>query len=137
MVVEGGEDRYSPTPEKAVCGPVPRGKRGYMKETKKSAKELSRAMLSFFLERVRDAELPSFDKFARSAGLTLSELMELSEAQEFNEAYRECAEIRRDYLIDAALTKRADPSFVKFLLTEEKDSDGTDEELTVTVRVVD
>lgn len=70
--------------------------------------------------------------------MTLSELEALCEDKDFNEAYRECGEIRRDYLIDAALTKRFDPSFVKFLLSleDEKETDGA-KEISVTVTVVD
>ncbi len=66
-----------------------------------------------------DTGAPSFSKFARSIGITLDELEGLRRHKKFDEAYRECGEIRRDYLIDNALTKRHDPSFVKFLLISE------------------
>ena len=62
---------------------------------------------------------PSFDKFARSIGVTLSELEKFKSNKRFLRAWQECSEIRRDYLIDTALAKRADASFVKFLLLTE------------------
>ena len=62
---------------------------------------------------------PSFDKFARSVGLTLSELEKFKSNKRFLRAWQECSEIRRDYLIDSALARRADPSFTKFLLSSE------------------
>ena len=83
-----------------------------------------------------EAGAPSFSKFARSAGLTLSELESFRDRAEFERAYRECNEIRRDYLIDGALTRRLDPSFVKFLLDSEEDPDGGDGSLTVRLEVV-
>ena len=66
---------------------------------------------------------PSFSKFARSIGVTTEDVEEFREHKEFNKAYRECAEIRRDYLIDNALSKRFDSSFTKFLL---QDGDGAE-----------
>lgn len=82
---------------------------------------------------------PSFDKFARSIGVTLSELLEMRRHKRFDEAYSECSEIRRDYLIDTALAKKHDPSFVKFLLTTEfgmgEDTDR-DNEIKITVEVI-
>lgn len=109
-----------------------------MKKRKSERRELSRRMLAFFLATASDGQAPSFDKFARQEKMTLSELEALCEDKDFNEAYRECGEIRRDYLIDAALTKRFDPSFVKFLLSleDEKETDGA-KEISVTVTVVD
>jgi hypothetical protein len=67
----------------------------------------------------KDTGAPSFSKFARSVGLSLEMLLSFMSKSEFNRAYRECNEIRRDYLIDLALSKRADGSFTKFILTEE------------------
>lgn len=82
---------------------------------------------------------PSFTKFARSIGVTLSELSEMRVHKRFDEAYRECSEIRRDYLIDTALAKKHDPSFVKFLLTTEfgmGESTEADNELKITLEVI-
>lgn len=82
---------------------------------------------------------PSFTKFARSLGVTTSELLEMRVHKRFDEAYRECSEIRRDYLIDTALAKRHDPSFVKFLLTTEfgmGEDTNADNELKITVEVI-
>ncbi len=77
-----------------------------------------------------DTGAPSFSKFARRIGATLEDIMGWRGHAEFDRAWRECSEIRRDYLIDNALTRRHDPSFVKFLLTTEfgmgeDEADGT------------
>ena len=84
---------------------------------------------------------PSFDKFARNIGATLEELVRFKRHKEFCRAWQECNEIRRDYLIDTALAKRADSSLVKFLLGAEfgmgdKDKDEEAGALEVTVEVV-
>ena len=79
---------------------------------------------------------PSFNKFARSIGVTMEDVELFRSHKGFDRSYRECSEIRRDYLIDNALTRRFDPSFVKYLLSEKESSEG-DGELTVTVEVVD
>ncbi len=82
---------------------------------------------------------PSFQKFARSIGATLAELESFRKKPRFERAYRECTEIRRDYLIDSALSKRFDSSFTKFLLSSEfGDSENAeDNTLTVMLEVVD
>ena len=72
--------------------------------------------------------LPSFRKFAQSIGLTLGEITEFRKHREFDRAYRECSEIRRDYLIDNALTRRFDPSFTKYLLSTEYGEEGSESE---------
>ena len=115
-------------------------RRGMRKRTKYDP-TLPKRMYTYF-SSYKDAGAPSFDKFARSVGLTLAELEELRGKKELERAYRECNEIRRDYLIDTALAKRADASVAKFLLTveygmgkeEEKDDAGR---LEVTLEVVD
>ena len=73
-----------------------------------------------------DVGAPSFVKFARLSGYTTAELESFRDRVKFDRAWRECSEIRRDYLIDMALTKRHDASFTKFLMQEEHGS-GTDE----------
>lgn len=82
---------------------------------------------------------PSFQKFARSIGATLAELESFRKRPSFERAYRECAEIRRDYLIDSALSKRFDSSFTRFLLSSECgfSEDAEDKALTVMLEVVD
>ena len=82
---------------------------------------------------------PSFSKFAGSIGVTLKNLESLRVKKKFDEAYRECSEIRRDYLIDGALTKRYDSSFTKFLLNSEfgMGDEELDEALTVRLEVVE
>ena len=82
---------------------------------------------------------PSFAKFARLAGYTLEELESFRGRKKFGAAWRECSEIRRDYLIDMALTKRHDASFSKFLLSELNGESGTDsaqEDFKLTLEVV-
>ncbi|MBQ7314875.1 MAG: hypothetical protein IJW83_02590 [Clostridia bacterium] len=107
---------------------------------KKSAyrTDLPRRMYTFFLTYDESDSAPSFEKFARHVGTTVSELVRFRSHRVFDEAYRACQGLRRDYLIDRALTRRFDPSFVKFLLSAEG-GDGTgqdDGSLNVTVEVV-
>ena len=94
--------------------------------------ELPRQMYTYFLSFSEANGAPSFSKFARSVGLTLSELGSFRRKREFDAAWRECNEIRRDYLIDHALSRRFDGSFTKFIYTleygeGETDGTGTDE----------
>ena len=80
--------------------------------------------------------------FAVINGLTIfasySQLEGFRAKKKFDRAWRECNEIRRDYLIDGALTRRFDPSFVKYLLSEEKESTARPEEnrLEIEINVV-
>ena len=110
-----------------------------LKKGKKYDKDFPRLLYSSFLAMVNDAVVPSFSKFARSTGLTVSELEGFRKKHtEFDRAWRECIEIRRDYLTDSALTRRYDPSFVKFLLTEQSDGNGGGEEsINVSITVSD
>ena len=100
---------------------------------------LPRQLYTFFIT-YSDPGVPSFEKFARSIGATLEEITQFRKHGEFERAYRECNEIRRDYLIDAALTRRHDPSFSKFLLTVEygmgEKEKEEDNELNVTLEVI-
>lgn len=90
-------------------------------------------MYSFFKNYTGDGA-PSFSKFARDTGLTLERLESFKNNKEFDRIYRECKEIRKDIIIDKALSKRADASFAKFLLSEEGDGGGEDSiDLTITV----
>ena len=101
-------------------------------------KELPKRMYCFFTTYDDERSAPSFSKFARQIGTTLQALEGLRSNKKFNEAWRECDEIRRDYLIDKALTKRFDASLVKFLLSSEGESESADErELCVKVTVED
>ena len=94
-------------------------------------------MYSYFVNTASDlCAVPSFSKFARSIGVTLEDLESFRKHGEFDRAWRDCIEIRRDYLTDCALTRRFDPSFVKFLLgSESPESKDGDDELTVSVKV--
>ena len=99
-----------------------------------------RLMYSFFLNFDKSEGAPSFEKFAQRIGVTLERLNEFRKKTEFDRAFRECNEIRRDYLIDQALNKKADGSFVKFLLAAEfgmgKEEESCDSNLSVTLEVL-
>ena len=121
---ENGAIRNAPTAAKGVEG---------MKRTRYK-KEYPRMMYLYFVGYDEANGAPSFSKFARRAGITVSELESFRKKKEFDAAWRECSEIRRDYLIDNALCKRFDASFTKFLLAEETVSDSsTDFKLTLQV----
>ena len=97
-------------------------------------------MYRFFIG-YSDIGAPSFSKFARSIGVSLEDIERWRVHKRFDAAYRECSEIRRDYLIDNALVKRFDASVVKYLLGNEfKMEDGAlagEGQLEVTVEVVE
>ncbi len=85
-----------------------------------------------------DVGLPSFSKFARSIGATLADIEKFRKKKEFERAYTECNEIRRDYLIDQALSKKFDSSFSKLLFTLEYgggENAAEDRELTLRLEV--
>ena len=101
-------------------------------------RELPRRMYAFFTGYANGTGAPSFQKFARHIGLTLEELSSFRSRSEFDAAWRECNEIRRDYLIDQALSKRFDASFTKFIYALEyptTENEG-DDRLAVTVEVL-
>ena len=109
------------------------------KNHSKYTSDLPRKIYTFFLN-YEGAGAPSFSKFARSIGVTLTDVEEYRKHREFDRAYTECSEIRRDYLIDHALCRQFDGSFVKFLLGEEGKCDegnGDDGALEVVLTVVD
>ena len=110
------------------------------KKKAKYTSDLPHRMYTFFTS-YSDTGAPSFDKFARSVGLTLEDIAKFRSKREFERAWRECNEIRRDYLIDNALAKRFDGSLCKFLLGCEfgmgEEKSGTDGRLEVTLEVVD
>ena len=110
------------------------------KNHSKYTTDLPRRLYTFFLN-YDGPGVPSFQKFARSIGATLNDIERFRRHSEFERAYQECSEIRRDYLIDNGLVKRFDSSFTKFLLSCEygmgdtKDA-GVDKELKVTLEVI-
>jgi hypothetical protein len=108
--------------------------------TKKYDDELPRRLYSFFLS-YQDAGAPSISKFARSIGVTCADIESYRTHREFERAYNECNEIRRDYLIDNALSKRFDASLTKFILCAEfgmgeKKENDCDKNLDVTIEVL-
>ena len=88
------------------------------KNHSKYTSDLPRRLYTFFLA-FDGPGAPSFSKFARSIGATLSDVESYRRHGEFERAYKECSEIRRDYLIDNGLVKRFDSSFTKFILSSE------------------
>ena len=110
------------------------------KHHSKYTSDIPRRLYTFFLN-YDGPGVPSFSKFARSIGATLSEIEHFREKSEFERAYQECSEIRRDYLIDNGLVKRFDSSFTKFLLTSEygmgdSKAEDEDKEIKVTLEVI-
>ena len=107
-----------------------RSKKGKERTVKKKAKyneAIAGAMYSYFISYSEPVGAPSFSKFARQMSLTLEDLASFRKHKRFDAAWRECSEIRRDYLIDSALSKRMDASFTKFILSDmEVDRKGED-----------
>ena len=110
---------------------------GKRKGRQKYSPEYPAAMYRFF--RAFDGQgAPSFDKFALTIGATREDVERWRRKERFERAYRECSEIRRDYLIDNALTRRFDPSFVKFLIgCEFGDGDSEDRDIALRLEVVE
>ena len=110
------------------------------KHHSKYTSDIPRRLYTFFLN-YDGPGVPSFSKFARSIGATLSDVERFREKSEFERAYQECSEIRRDYLIDNGLVKRFDSSLTKFLLATEfgmgeDEATDADKELKVTLEVI-
>ena len=103
----------------------------------KYKKSLPRLLYTYFVTYSDTQSAPSISKFARSIGATVSELEGFRIHREFDRAYRECNEIRRDYLIDSALCKRFDSSLVKYLLGLDLTEEREEEALEVTLRVLE
>ena len=108
-----------------------------MKKKIKYSSDMPRLLYTFFISHVDTASAPSFDKFARSIGATLADVERFREKEEFDRAWRECSEIRRDYLIDSALSKRMDASFTKFILTDIEGDKRTEEKIHFTLEVLE
>ncbi len=112
-----------------------------MKRKAKYKKDLPKSLYTFFITYNDPTGPPSFSKFAKSIGVTLEDIEEFRKKREFDRAYRESNEIRRDYLTDAALTRRYDSSFTKFILCSEygmgeKEKEKDDTGLDVTLKVL-
>ena len=108
---------------------------------KRYDKTMPALMYNYFRCYDDDGGAPSFVKFAVRSGLTVADLLSFRKNRKFDLSYLACCEIRRDYLIDKALLRKFDPSFVKFLLSEGKEGVGDDADsektaLSVTIEVV-
>ena len=100
--------------------------------------EYPRLLYTYFVTYNETFGTPSFSKFARSIGATLRDIESFRTHKRFDEAYRECNEIRREYLIYNALIKRFDSSFTKFLQTiEYPEQSETEGGLAVTLEVLE
>ena len=105
-----------------------------MKRKIKYERDMPRRLYTFFCH-YSDTGAPSIAKFAASIGATVAEVESFRKHVEFERAYRECSEIRRDYLIDNALCRRFDPSLVKFLLSNEFGMEDSVPDSTLEVKV--
>ena len=94
-------------------------------------------MYSFFRSFNDPSGAPSFAKFAQAIGATVADLTSFRRYGEFDRAFIECGEIRRDYLIDNALTKRFDPTFVRHLLSLEFEEPEAEANASFVLRVVE
>ena len=103
----------------------------------KYRKDMPRLLYTYFIEALGSGEIPSISKFARRMAITVADVELFREHSEFEKAYKEVNEIRRDYLIDSALTKRFDSSFTKFILTEEFGSADECSDMEVLIKVED
>ena len=108
-----------------------------MKRKPKYNRNLAGAMYSYFISYNEPVGASSFSKFARRSSLTLEALTSFRKHKEFDAAWRECSEIRRDYLIDSALSKRMDASFTKFILTDIEGDKRTEEKIHFTLEVLE
>lgn len=104
------------------------------KKTKiKYTPDLAGRMYLFFIS-YDEIGAPSFVKFAKSIGATSADLERFRSHKHFNRAYLECLEIRRDFMIDRALERRFDGSFVKFLLSSAEEDEGGEFTLRLEVK---
>jgi hypothetical protein len=103
----------------------------------KYRRDMPRLLYTYYTEAIGGGEIPSISKFARRMAITVGDVEKFREHSEFEKAYKEVNEIRRDYLIDSALMKRFDSSFTKFILTEEFGNTGECEDMTVCIKVED
>ena len=108
-----------------------------MKKKAKYSDSLAGAMYSYFISYNEPVGAPSFSKFARQMSLTLEDLASFRKHKRFDAAWRECSEIRRDYLIDSALSKRMDASFTKFVLTDMEADKKVDDTVRFTLEVLE
>ncbi len=102
----------------------------------KYKKEYPLLMYRFF-RGFSESGAPSFQKFAASIGVLYEDVQSWRKYPKFDRSYRECSEIRRDYLIDNALSRRFDCSFVKFLLSCDAESDENADDISLKVEVVE
>ena len=102
--------------------------------------KLSQEMITYFKNYDAAEGLPSFEKFADTVGLDGEDLRAMcGQDAAFARAYRRCLSILRDRLTDAALMRRYDPSFCKYVLDSLSSAEldgGENAPLEVEVRIV-
>ena len=127
-----------PNPGTAALGIIEKA-RLHLKRNTKYQSDFPHRLYLFFTSYKESFGAPSFSKFARSIGVTLEDVESFREHKKFDKAYRECTEIRRDYLIDNALSKKFDSSFTKFLLSEIEDDEkcGENSEIKLSLKVIE
>ena len=85
-------------------------------------------MVRFFQTYDQAEGIPSFEKFADTIGADAQDIDAWSkQSKHFRRAVARCTRILRDRLTDAALLRRYDPSFCKYVLdsmNDVGDSDG-------------
>ena len=106
-----------------------------MKKKIRYTSDMPRVLYTFFVSSVENGEIPSISKFARRYALTVEDVEKFRSHKEFDKAYKEANEIRRDYLIDSALVKKFDSSFTKFLLSEVFSDEKADDSIDINVKV--
>lgn len=121
---------------RALIGNSKRKERTVKKKTKYND-SLAGAMYSYFISYNEPVGAPSFSKFARLSSLTLEDLTSFRKHKRFDAAWRECSEIRRDYLIDSALSKRMDASFTKFVLSDMESEKSDEQAIHFTLEVLE
>lgn len=132
IILQGGQTG-SPS-----CNAIDK-RRSFLNKGSENIKKYAAMLRKYFLSSTEESTVPSFSKFARGVNMTLSELEALRKDPEFDRIWLDCIEIRRDYLIDKALTRSCDPSFVRFILSGEagtEDDKGEDSSIEVTIKVI-
>ena len=110
--------------------------------TNAAACRLSEKMIAYFEQYDAQEGVPSFEKFAQTVSLDGKREL-LSLAARFpvlSAAIARCRDVLRDRLTDAALLRRYDPSFCKYLLdalaAESGSGEDAEERIEVEVRVL-
>ena len=111
-------------------------------KTNAAARRLAEKMISYFETYDAQEGVPSFEKFAQAVSLDgRRELFSLaSRFFVIEAAIARCRDVLRDRVTDAALLRRYDPSFCKYLLdalaAESASAEEADGGISVEVEIV-